>query len=169
MSLDLEQKLRVFLASAPQTVRSIQTLQISHPAMTKTYHLWREPYPGQVTIEGGVVVDMEGLNFEVKLSGNEGTLDQKFQINIDTVDVEDEFREQLDLIPIDTEQKIQVIYREYLSDDLTAIQAVARLQVESVSYIKGAASLSAIYPRLNMTRTGELYSTRDIPMLRGFL
>lgn len=168
MSLDLEQRLRRFLSSAPQAVWPIKTLQISHSAMTKTYHLWREPYSGQTTIEGDVVVDMLGLNFEIKLAGNEGTLDQRFQINIDTVDVEDEFREQLDLIPVDTTEKIAIVYREYLSDDLTEIQASATLQAESISYQKGGASISAVYPRLNVTRTGEIYSTRDIPMLRGF-
>ena len=65
MSLDLESRLKVFLASAPQTIHPIQTLQISHSAMSKTYHLWREPYAGQTTADG-VVVDMQPCNIEIK-------------------------------------------------------------------------------------------------------
>ena len=164
MSLDLESRLRVFLASAPQTVHAIQTLQISHSAMTQVWHLWREPYVGTA---GGFA--MQPCNIEIKLAGSPGHLDQKFDIRIGLVDIEDVFRTELDRIPIATPEKIAVVYREYLSDDLAHAQATAALQVESISYTKGAATLSAISPRYNITRTGELYAPRDIPMLRGFL
>jgi hypothetical protein len=164
MSLDLASALRTFLASAPQTVHAIQTLQISHSAMSQVWHLWREPYAGTA---GGHA--MQPANIEIKLAGSPGHLDQKFEIRLGLVDIEDAFRAELDLIPITTQEKIAVVYREYLSDDLVNAQAVATLQVESISYVKGAANLSAVSPRYNITRTGELYTPRDIPMLRGFL
>lgn len=168
MSLDLEQKLKVFFASAPQTVHAIQTLEISHSAMSKTYHLWREPYVGQTTLENGAVVTMQPLNIEIKLASSEGNLDQRFDIRLDLVDIDDEFRDEMDRIPVNTQEKIQVVYREFLSDDLTEVQARTTLQVESINYMKGAANITAVSPRLNMTRTGELYTPREIPMLRGF-
>lgn len=168
MSLDLETRLRRFLASAPQTIWTICTLQVSHSAMGKTYNLWREPYAGQTVVDG-LLVDMEPCNIEIKLAGNEGHLDQKFDIRLGLVDIEDEFREQLDRIPVDTTEKIRIVYREYLSDDLSVAQATAVLEAESISYSLGAASISAVSPRLNMTRTGELYAPKEVPMLRGFL
>jgi len=164
MSLDLETRLRTFLASAPQTIHSIATLQISHSAMSQVWHLWREPYVG---VAGGNT--MQPCNIEIKLAGSTGNLDQKYEISLGTVDIEDEFRTEMDSIPINTTEKIIIIYREFLSDDLTAAEATATLQVESVSFIKGAANISAVAPRFNVTRTGELYTPRDIPMLRGFL
>ena len=164
MSLDLETALRTFLASAPQTVHAIQTLQISHSAMSQVWHLWREPYAGTA---GGFT--MLPANIEIKLAGSAGHLDQKFDIRLGLVDIEDTFRAELDRIPVNTLEKIAVVYREYLSNDLVNAQATATLQVESVSYVKGAANLSAVSPRLNITRTGELYAPKDIPMLRGFL
>lgn len=167
MSTDLQARLRVFLASAPQTIRSIQTLEISHSAIT-TFYLWREPYAGSITTETGVKA-VQPLNFDIKLAGSSGHLDQKFDITLDTTDVADLFREQLDRIPVDTLEKIRLVYREYLSDDLTAAQATAILQVESISYRIGAATLSAVSPRLNVSRTGETYSPKGIPMLRGFI
>ncbi|WP_041742282.1 DUF1833 family protein [Collimonas fungivorans] len=169
MSLDIETRLRVFLASAPQRIWPIQTLQISHSAMSKTYHLWREPYNGKTTIEGGVVVNMEPVNIEIKLAGSDGNLDQKFDIRLGLVDIEDEFRTELDRIPINTNEKIRIVYREYLSDDLASAQSTATLQAESVSFVIGAANISAVSPRLNITRTGETYNPKEIPTLRGFL
>lgn len=169
MSLSLETRLKTFLASAPRDVRLIPTVEFSHSAMTKTYYLWREPYTGEITTESGVRT-VEPVNLAIKLAGDEGHLDQNFDIRLSTVDIEDEFREQLDLIPIDTLEKIRCVYREYLSDDLTdMVTGPIVLQVESIVCVVGAASISAVYPRYNSTRTGENYVPRDVPMLRSFL
>jgi hypothetical protein len=167
MSLDLEARLRVFLASAPQTLHPIQTLEISHSAMT-TWNLWREPYTGTTTV-AGVVKTMTSANISIKLAGSQGHLDQVFQFQLGLVDSMDLFREQMDLVPVDTLEKVIVIYRDFLSDQLDAPQATARLQIESISWVKGAANFSAVSPRLNVTRTGESYNPREIPTLRGFL
>lgn len=168
MSLDIEQKLKVFLASAPQNTYPIKTLEISHSAMTKVYYLWGEPYVGSITTETGTKT-VEPVNIDIKLAGSENNLDQKFNIALDLTDINDEFREQLDNIPLGTLEKIKVVYREYLSDDLTEPLAQANLQVESVSFTIGAAAIVAVQPRLSMTRTGEIYTPRVVPMLRGFL
>lgn len=163
MSLDIEASLRAFLASAPQSVWLIPTLEISHSAMSQVFHLWREPYAG--TTSSGT---MQPCNFEVKLAGSAGHLDQVFDIRLDLVDIEDVFREEMDRIPINTTEKVVITYREYMSDNLSAVQSVAVLHVESVAYAVGAATISAVSPRLNITRTGEVYSMKDVPMLRGF-
>lgn len=168
MSLDIESRLRIFLASAPQAQHAIQTVEISHSAMSKTFHLWREPYFGTTYVDS-VAHAMEPCNIEIELAGSDGDLDQAFDIRLGLVDIEDIFRNELDRIPIDTAEFIKIVYREYLSDDLTAPQATVTLQAESISYEKGAANISAVSPRLNITRTGEIYSPREIPMLRGFL
>ena len=168
MSLDLETALRTFLASAPQTVHPIPTLQISHSAMSQVFNIWREPYTGTTSADGFTFA-MEPVNFEVKLAGSPGHLDQKFSISISTVDIENEMRNQLDAIPVNTTEKIRIVYREFLSDQLDSPQATATLQAESISYVKGAANIIAVSPRYNVTRTGELFSPKEIPMLRGFL
>jgi hypothetical protein len=168
MSLDLESRLRIFLASAPQNRHAIQTIELSHSAMSKVFRLWREPYFGNVTTEAGVV-QMAPVNLEIKLAATEGNLDQRFSIAIDTVDMSDELHREMDRIPVATTEKVRAVYREYLSDELTAVQTSAVLQVESVSYVIGTATLIAVSPRLNVTRTGENYVPRDVPMLRGFL
>lgn len=171
MSLDIASRLREFLASAPQTVWAIQTLELSHSDMSRVFRLWREPHPGEVTTERGEIVTMQPCNIETTLAGSLGHLDQKFEIRLGLIeaDQQDQFQAEMDRIPLNTREKVRVVYREYLSDDLGAPQAVAVLQAESIAYILGAASISAVSPRLNVTRTGELYAPREIPMLRGFL
>jgi hypothetical protein len=169
MALDLDARLRAFFASAPSAVHVVQVLELSHPAMTRTYYLWREPRAGEVVLENGRTVAVECLNFDTKLAGTEGHLDQVFQLALDLTDHMDELREELDLVPIDTDSLVTAVFREYLSDDLSTPLSQARLQVESISYIVGTATLVCALPRLNTTRTGELYIPRDIPMLRAFL
>jgi hypothetical protein len=164
MSLDQAARLKAFFASAPQTKHVIATLEISHSAMSQVWHLWREPYAG---VAGGHT--MQPANIEIKMAGSPGHLDQKFDIRLGLVDIEDTFRAELDSIPVDTTEKIIVVIREYLSDDLATAETEGTLQVESISYTKGSAALSAVSPRLNITRTGRLYAPKDVPMMRGFL
>jgi hypothetical protein len=168
MSLDLEQQLREFFASAPQTKYRIEVVEISHSAMTKVYRLWREPFDGEVTTEDGLV-PVQPMNFEIERAGSERHLDQVYKVRLDTVDVSDEFHGQLDRIPLNTEERIRIVLREYLSDDLADMQTRAVLQAESISHSLGAAVITAASPRLNVTRTGEIYAPRDVPMLRNFL
>lgn len=167
--LDLEARLRVFFASAPQNIHVIPVLEISHSQMLKVYYLWKEPYFGSVKINGTTTVAVEPVHMEIKLAGTENDLDQKFEIKVSTVDIQNEFRDALDSIPLNTTEKVRVVYREYLSDDLNTEQASSILQAESISYVVGTASIMAVSPRLNISRTGELYNPRDVPMLRGFL
>jgi len=169
MSIDIEQQLREFLASAPQTKYMIEVVSIAHSALTQTYHLWKEQSEGAVIDEDINTLIVQPTNLNVALAGSPDNLDQKFTISIDTTDAENVLRKELDRIALDTTEKIILTYRVYLSDDLTEPQAVQRLQVESITYTRGVASLSAIAPKLNVTRTGELYTFSRFPMLRGFL
>lgn len=168
MSVDLEQDLREFFASAPQTKHRIEVVEISHPAMTQTYCLWREPFEGSITTEDGVRA-VRSMNFEIERAGSERHLDQVYKVKLDTTDEADEFHGQLDRIPLETEERIRIVLREYLSDDLADMQTRAVLQAESISHAVGAAVIMAASPRFNVTRTGEIYAPRDVPMLRNFL
>lgn len=169
MSLDVEERLRRFWASAPQNIHVVQVLSFSNSAMTQTYHLWPERNAGQVVTEDDELIDTMPANMEIKPAGSPANLDQAFDISMSTMDPADTFRKELDSIPINSDEAVRVVYREYLSDDLATPQAVANLEVENIAYTRGAASISAVVPRLNVIRTGELYTLKRFPMLRGFL
>lgn len=168
MALDMEDRLREFYASAPQTRYPIEVLELSHPDMTRTYVLWCEGQPGTV-VDGETVLDVEPARFEIEPAGNEPHLDQVYDIGLDTTDPQDTFRTELDRVPLQTLQRVTCIYRVYLSDALDEVQGRAVLQVEEIAWKAGAARLRAVTPRFNVTRTGELYAPRLIPMLRNFL
>lgn len=169
MSLDLEYQLRVFLSSAPQTRYVIQQVSLSHSAITPM-HFWTEPYAGSVVTESDATIAVAGLNnVRIQPPGSPTHLDQSLTITLSTVDPADTFRNAMDAIPLDTEELIQVVYREYLSNDLSAPMAHVRMQVEGIAYNRGAALITAVAPRLNVTRTGELYTLKRFPTLRAFV
>lgn len=166
MSVDLEAELRVLLASAPQNIREIQVLELSHSAMTQTHYFWSQRGDGVVETEDGAV-DVRSVAFQIDPAGTEAHLDQVYKVTLSLTDNEDEFYEELDRIPLETQERIRCVLRSYLSNDLTNIMARADLQVEDVAHQLGAATFTAVSPRMNTTRTGSLYSARDLPMLRG--
>lgn len=167
-ALTIEERLRRYLIGAPPKLRTVVVLSFSHPSLPATRHVWREAKAGQVRTEQGDTIDVRCLNVDVQLAGTDDTLEQAFTIAIDTTDAGDEFREALDLIAMTDSQPVQIMYREYLSDDLLTPQAYIDLEAISCSYEIGAAAISAATPKFNLNRTGDLYSPRDVPMLRAF-
>ena len=104
----------------------------------------------------------------VEIAGSEANLDQEYKITLDTTDVQDIFRDELDRIPLNTTSRIRVDILSYLSNDLEHEQESATLQAETISYIIGTATITAVVPRYNVLSTGELYEPGVVPMLRAF-
>lgn len=167
MSLDTEEKLRRMLASSPPALREIAVVVISHSALSQTFAFWPEPYPGTVVTPLGTLA-VRYAPMQMELAGSEANLDQVYNITLDTTDVQDIFREEMDRVPIGSLEKVQIGFYSFVSDDLTDPQAATSLEVQTVSYKKGVATINATSPRYNVLSTGELYAPRDVPMLRGF-
>ncbi|HBP27947.1 MAG TPA: hypothetical protein DD666_00845 [Advenella kashmirensis] len=167
MALDIDERLKRYLASNPTGEYPIYTLAIQHPDLSKVFHFWNQPGIGFLDVDG-MLVEHRSCNFFIERAGTNANLDQIFNFDIDAVDSQDELRAELDRIPLDTKQRIVIVYREFLHPVLDAPTAVARLQAESLTYVKGAARIEAVSPRYNMLRTGETYNPKEIPMLRGF-
>lgn len=170
MALDIGSRLRTFWASAPQRAYAVETLEVSHSAMTKVYRFWHEREPGLITLESGEEVATTPMNFEVRRAGSGANLDQVYDVLLDTVDVgvKNGFRMEMRRVPLYSTEFVRIVLRGYLSDDLTDVLERGVLQMESINYKLGVARLRAISPRLNLSRTGELYVSREIPMLRSF-
>lgn len=168
--MELEDKLKVFLASSPNTKYSIPVIVLKHSSFG-ALGFWRENYRFQSwVLEDGNRVDLEPSNLDVKLSNAENDLDQKINVAIGTVDSEDRIRGILDNIPLYSEEEIAVEFREYLSDETSSGPvATAFLQAEGISYEVGVLIISAAVPRLNNKTTGNTYNIRTFPTLRGFL
>lgn len=168
MSTDIETRLREYFAASPPALRTIGVLVISHSALARRFVFWPEPYAGQIVSEEYGVLDVQYAPMMLDRAGSEGNLDQEFRITLDTTDVQDDFRDQLDAIPLNTSERIRIDILTYLSDDLTAQQESATLQAETVSWVIGTATITAVVPRYNVLSTGELYEPGVVPMLRAF-
>jgi len=166
--MSLKEELRVWLASAPQVVRRIVTVQIAHSNMTKTYYCCNNGYPITAWADGEMR-EHEATNFLIELAKTENNLDQDYTMSFDLTDRQDEFRKELKRIPMNSEEMIQVTLREFLSTDLTMPVSEVALNVEQIAFTRGAASFSLASPRLNKTSTGRTYSPRYISSIRGFL
>jgi len=167
VSLDTEEKLKRMLASSPPALREIAVVVISHSSLSQTFAFWLEPYPGTVVTPQGTL-SVRYAPMQIEYAGSEANLDQVYNITLDTTDVQDLFREEMDRIPIDSSEKVQIGFYSFVSDDLSDPQASTTLEVQTVSYKMGVATISATSPRYNVLSTGELYAPRDVPMLRGF-
>lgn len=167
MAIDIDDRMKRYWASNAPGEYVIVTLAIAHSALSKTFRFWNQPGVGWLDVEG-TLMEHRSVNFQVEQNGTNANLDQIFKIAVDVVDSQDELREELDRIPLDTKERILVVYRTFLYPVLDVPTAVARLQAESLSYVKGAANVSAVSPRYNMLRTGETYNPREIPMMLGF-
>lgn len=143
-------------------------LVISHSALARRFVFWQEPYAGKVVSDEYGTLDVQYAPMMLDLAGTEGNLDQEYRITLDTTDVQDEFRNQLDAIPINTTERIRIDILTFLSDDLTSQQEAATLQAETVSWVIGTATITAVAPRYNVLSTGELYEPGAVPMLRAF-
>lgn len=168
MSSDIEARLREYYATTPPAVREVGVLVISHSALARRFVFWPEPYVGQVTSDEYGVLDVHYAPMLLDRAGSEASLDQEYRISLDTTDVQDDFRQQLDLIPLDTAERIRIDILTFLSSDLTAQQEAATLQAETVSWVMGTATITAVVPRYNVLSTGELYEPGVVPMLRAF-
>lgn len=168
MPSDIETRLREYFAVTPPAVRPVGVLIISHSALARRFVFWPEPYAGQIVSDEYGGLDVQYAPMMLDRAGSEGNLDQEFRITLDTTDVQDDFRNQLDAIPLNTAERIRIDILTYLSDDLTAQQESATLQAETVSWVVGTATITAVVPRYNMLSTGELYEPGVVPMLRAF-
>lgn len=168
MSTDIEARLREYFATTPPAVRPIGVLVISHSALARRFVFWPEPYAGQVVSDEYGPLDVQYAPMALERAGTEANLDQEYRITLDTTDVQDSFRDQLDAIPINTTERVRIDILTYLSDDLTAQQEAATLQAETISWVVGTATITAVVPRYNVLSTGELYEPGVVPMLRAF-
>ena len=167
MAIDIDERLKRHWASNAPGEYTIFTLAIAHSDLSQVFRFWNQPGIGWLDVEG-TLMEHRSVNFQVEQAGTNSNLDQLFKIAVDVVDSQDELRDELDRIPLDTKEKIVVVFREFLYPVLDVPCGIARLQAESLSYVKGAANVNAVSPRYNMLRTGEIYSPKDVPMLRAF-
>lgn len=165
-----------FFLNTSSSVVQLELLEISHPSFSQTYRIVRNAIRGvTVTLEDSSVHTFDYYPAKIVPTGNANDLEQTLQI---------QFGDLGQVVPLEIDRVIlmtsgglptstikpTVLYRTYRSDDLSApLAGPYRFQVNNIAFKKEGATLQCTAPRMNLNRTGEVYSMDRFPMLRGFL
>lgn len=159
-----------FLGSKSNVVY-LETLEISHPAFTRTYYIVRNAIGGiTATTENGTSRTFEYYPLRIRPTSSQDDLEQA--VDVDLGDIGEILPAELDAIANAGLMKTKplVVYRAWRSDDLTApIAGPYNLEMPDLSSNHEGSTFKARAASLNTNRTGELYRLDRFPMLRGFL
>ena len=160
--MTVESRLREILTTYPASVYIIDTLTISHTDLTQTYYLTLEPEG--ITIGGQYY---EPANFTASLATTKSDLDEIYTFTIS--DISNVLDDELENIPLDTVENIQIDYKAFNSDDLSAPAKESNTEVLSLNQEKGKFTAVCGYRRLNDRRTGVEQNYTLFPMLRAYI
>lgn len=168
--LEADAEVYQFLLNRKGSVGRYETISLSHPSFSKTYHLlhrWRKAPP--LTFEDGAVVEFEYCPMRIVPMGASGDLDYGVRV---TLANRDELADEIDRIQASGQMLIRpmVVLRTWRTDDTSKpMSVISTLTVGEISRNEQGATFTATAPRVNLTRTGETYNVERFPMLRGFL
>ena len=156
------------LDSSPSVVL-LECLEVSHS-------LWPAPlryvtnHADGITVihEDGVSAVYEYMPLQINRGAASDDLDQSLNITIG--DLGKIVPKLIHLITsADSEEQPKVIYRSYLSSDLSKpVDVVQGLEVETMSQDHQATTFEAVAQRLNSVGTGQIYTVDMFPSLKGF-
>lgn len=160
-----------YFLNSPASSVPYETLEISHPNFTRTYYLVRNAKDGmKATLETSETVDFEYRPMNFKPAGSSDDLEQSIQCDLG--DLGETVPQEVDAVDDAGGWGIKpsCFWRTFRSDDLSApIFGPLELEITNFAFTREGASFEAKAPSLNVSRTGERYSTARFPMLRGFM
>lgn len=160
-----------FFLSSPRSAVELDLLEISHPSFSKTYYIVRNAIGGiTVTHEDATVRAYEYYPLSITRSGAIDDLDSSLSISLG--DLGELVSSEIDLVRAAGTFLVKptLKYRIYRSDDLTApIYGPFLYQIPNVAITRDGSAISAVAQALNVTTTGEYYTTVRFPSLRGML
>jgi len=158
-------ELKELLVNYPRGKYTIETIELSHSQMSKTYYLTREPFGVTAKLETGVTVTFAGTTMSITQQATRDDLEQTFTLVLP--DLDNVIDDELARIPYDSDESIVFVYRQYLSDNLEEPALIYTLEVLDVTQAKGRCTLRIGASQLNWFRTGLTYNFTDFPMLLG--
>lgn len=158
-----------YLGTSPTAVE-IETLEIIHTRFTQTYRIQRNSTEDvTVTYEGGAGPFVHTyFPLEIRRLGSQNDLDQNLRISLG--DLGSVLPQEIDAVLAANAMLVKPIlkYRTYSSLDLSTPLIVSIHEITSINFNKTGASLEAASRKLNVTRTGKLYTVSKFPMLAAF-
>lgn len=164
----VEAAYRQKLASNPDGESVVDTVQIYHPLISKTYYLVNDTRDLTSFLETGAPITFETAAMKTKSAANNNDMSQQASFTI--VDVENILNDELDLIPIENEDPIEFTFRRYLLSDLSyPAHGPVVYEAQDITKSKGLFTASVGAPKLNNKGTGLIITPSICPLLRGIL
>lgn len=161
-----------FFLGADRSVAEIQTIEIRQVSFSQVWRLQFHYRHGLLaTLETGEVVEFQYVPMSIQAMEDRGTLD--FGLGITLGDLGDILPDEIERARTAETLRThppQVIYRVYRSDDLgRPMLGPVDLEARKIGRTRDGAKFNATAPELNVTKTGEPYTTDRFPMLLGVL
>lgn len=164
----VEAAYRLKLASNPEGQLDYETIEITHPLLSRRYLIVKGTSELTATLETGEVVTFEPSPMNANNAGNNNDLDQQSSFTLP--DVGNVLDNEISRIPLDNQEWPVFTYRRYISTDLTMpCVGPVLYDLQALSQDKGIFTADVGVPRLNERATGLVATPTDIPLLRGIL
>lgn len=157
---------RRMLATAPDGEIYLDTVELSHHQMTKTYWLVSDNMPLTATLETGLVQVFEPEAMTITGAANNGDMSQQASVTlVDAMNILDD-----ELSRITEKPDPQVTFRRFmLSDASHPAWGPVVYEAQGVAQAKGTFTVSCGLPKLNNRGTGLILTPEECPLIRGIL
>lgn len=156
------------LVSNPDGEIELDTLEISHPDMSKTYYLVADQIPLTAKLETGADVTFEPSPIGIKGAGNNADMNQSATFTIP--DVDNILDDEMDRIGLTSSSYPVFTFRTYLLSDLSyPAWGPVSYEVQDISQSKGLFTAAVSAPKLNNKGTGLILTPELCPLIRGIL
>ena len=156
------------LASNPEGQMDFETVEITHPSLSKRYLFVVGTTDLTATLETGETVKFEATPMNVQDGGNDNDTDQ--QASFTLPDVGNILDDEMSRIALSDEEPPVFIFRAFISTDLShPARGPVTYDLQTLSQNKGVFTAEVGVPRLNQQQTGILMTPQVIPLLRGIL
>ena len=160
-----------YLAGDPNEVL-IRCAELSHPAWLKTWRIVQNHADGlTVTHEDGTIHDYEYVPLAIEYGTNSDDLDQEITIGVGDLGVD--FPLEIDRIrrsPVYAQDRPTLNYREFRLSDLSKpVVTINNLKAEDSEELEEGVVFVFRAERMNLTKTGDVYTLDNTPTLRGFV
>lgn len=161
-----------FFLAADRAVAEIQTLEIRQVSFSRVWRLQFHYRNGlTAALETGAIAEFQYVPMSIQPLEDRGTLD--FGLGVTLGDLGDILPDEIERARAAETLRThppQVIYRVYRSDDLSRpMLGPVDLEAREIGRTRDGAKFNATAPELNVTKTGEPYTTDRFPMLLGVL
>jgi len=161
-----------FYFAAPASTTGIETLEISQVSFSQVWYLQFSYRLGMwARLENGEQAFFQCVPMRLRKLEETGNLDFGLTVTLGDLGeiLPDEIQRAREAGTLRTHRP-RVVYRVYRSDDLEApMVGPIVLQAREIARTNEGAQFNAKAPELNVSKTGELYTTDRFPMLLGFL